>query len=95
MHHWKITLDTTIHTGHFLISYDDSEKEDGEFGDYDGDNDVGMGHGLMGLVVKAHINLARHFSAAPRLDLETTLANTFYQFFVHTLACKDMFRKIR
>ena len=32
MHHWKITLDTTIHTGHFLISYDDSEKEDGEFG---------------------------------------------------------------
>ena len=51
MHHWKITLDTTIHTGHFLISYDDSEKEDGEFGDYDGDNDVGMGHGLMAMVV--------------------------------------------
>ena len=55
MHHWKITLDTTIHNGHLLISYDDSEKEDGDFGDYDdlndGDNDVGMGHGLMGMVV--------------------------------------------
>ena len=56
MHHWKITLDTTIHTGHFLISYDDSEKVDGDIGDLyddlnDGDNDVGMGHGLMGIVV--------------------------------------------
>ena len=102
MHHWKITLDTTIHTGHFLISYDDSEKVDGDIGDLyddlnDGDNDVGMGHGPIGdgCYLKVHINLARHFSAAPRLDLETTLANTFYQFFVPPLACKDMFQKIR
>ena len=40
---------------HFLISYDNSEKDDGDIGDYDnlndGDNDVRMGHGLMGMVV--------------------------------------------
>ena len=38
-----------------MISYDNSEKDDGDIGDYDnlndGDNDVGMGHGLMGMVV--------------------------------------------
>ena len=64
MHHWKITLDTTIHTGHFLISYDDCEKEDGEFGDYDGDNDVGMGHGLMGMVVILRYTLTWHATLA-------------------------------
>ena len=38
-----------------MISYDNSEKDDGDIGDYDnlndGDNDVRMGHGLMGMVV--------------------------------------------
>ena len=38
-----------------MISYDISEKDDGDIGYYDnlndGDKDVGMGHGLMGMVV--------------------------------------------
>ena len=38
-----------------LISYDNSEKDDGDIGDYDnlndGDKDVRMGRGLIGMVV--------------------------------------------